>query len=43
MLPGITVKTSGTGDPYPIEATQIAGLGGENVALPGEVTQASSG
>ena len=43
MLPGITVKTSGSGDPYPIEAMQIAQFTGENFVLKGSVIQASSG
>jgi branched-chain amino acid transport system substrate-binding protein len=42
MLPGITVKTSGTADPYPIEAMQIAKFSGENFVLQGQVIQASS-
>ena len=42
MLPGITVKTSGSGDPYPIEAMQIAKFTGENFVLQGQVIQAAS-
>jgi branched-chain amino acid transport system substrate-binding protein len=43
MLPGITVKTDGDSDPYPIEAMQIAQFTGENFVLKGSVIQASSG
>ena len=43
MLPGITIKTDGTNDPYPIEAMQIAQFTGENFVLKGSVIQASSG
>lgn len=43
MLPGITIKTSGSSDPYPIEAMQIAKFTGENFALQGQVIQAGSG
>jgi branched-chain amino acid transport system substrate-binding protein len=42
MLPGVTVKTSGDADPYPIEAMQIAQFKGENFQLVGQVIQASS-
>jgi branched-chain amino acid transport system substrate-binding protein len=40
LLPGIEVKTSGTQDGYPIEATQIQRFQGENWQLVGEVIQA---
>jgi branched-chain amino acid transport system substrate-binding protein len=40
LLPGIEVKTSGTKDGYPIEATQIQRFEGENWELQGEVIQA---
>ena len=43
MLPGITIKTSGSSDPYPIEAMQIAKFSGENFVLQGNVIQAQSG
>jgi branched-chain amino acid transport system substrate-binding protein len=43
MLPGISVKTDGTTDPYPIEAMQIAQFTGEDFVLKGSVIQASSG
>ena len=42
MLPGITVKTSGDSDPYPIEAMQISRFTGEGYVLEGEVIQAPS-
>jgi len=42
MLPGITVKTSGTADPYPIEAMQVSQFSGDSFKLVGEVIQASS-
>ena len=42
MLPGISIKTSGTADPYPIEAMQIAKFTGQNFVLQGSVIQASS-
>jgi branched-chain amino acid transport system substrate-binding protein len=42
MLPGITVKTDGESDPYPIEAMQIAQFTGEDFVLKGSVIQASS-
>src|SRR5215204_6572415 len=42
MPPGITVKTSGTADPYPIEAMQVSQFSGESFKLVGEVIQASS-
>jgi branched-chain amino acid transport system substrate-binding protein len=40
LLPGIRVKTSGTEDGYPIEATQIQRFEGENWKLVGDVIQA---
>jgi branched-chain amino acid transport system substrate-binding protein len=43
MLPGISVKTDGESDPYPIEAMQIAQFSGQNFVLKGSVIQASSG
>jgi branched-chain amino acid transport system substrate-binding protein len=43
MLPGIDIKTSGSSDPYPIEAMQIAKFSGENFVLQGQVIEASSG
>jgi branched-chain amino acid transport system substrate-binding protein len=43
MLPGITVKTDGESDPYPIEAMQIAQFTGEDFVLKGSVIEASSG
>lgn len=43
LLPGITVKTDGDSDPYPIEAMQIAQFTGQNFVLKGSVIQASSG
>ena len=43
LLPGITVKTDGDSDPYPIEAMQIAQFSGQNFVLKGSVIQASSG
>ena len=43
LLPGITVKTDGTNDPYPIEAMQIAQFTGEDFVLKGSVIEASSG
>jgi hypothetical protein len=43
MLPGISIKTDGQNDPYPIEAMQIAQFSGENFVLKGAVIQASSG
>jgi branched-chain amino acid transport system substrate-binding protein len=43
MLPGISIKTDGTSDPYPIEAMQIAKFSGTNFVLEGQVIQASSG
>jgi hypothetical protein len=42
MLPGITIKTDGSADPYPIEAMQIAKFTGANFVLQGQVIQASS-
>lgn len=42
MLPGITIRTDGAGDPYPIEAMQMARFSGESFTLVGEVIQASS-
>jgi len=43
MLPGISVKTDGESDPYPIDAMQVAQFTGENFVLKGSVIQASSG
>ncbi|HEV7658024.1 MAG TPA: ABC transporter substrate-binding protein [Mycobacteriales bacterium] len=43
MLPGITIKTDGESDPYPIEAMQIAKFAGQDFVLQGSVIQASSG
>jgi branched-chain amino acid transport system substrate-binding protein len=43
MLPGISVKTDGESDPYPIEAMQIAQFTGQDFVLKGSVIQASSG
>jgi branched-chain amino acid transport system substrate-binding protein len=43
LLPGITVKTDGDSDPYPIEAMQVAQFTGQNFVLKGSVIQASSG
>jgi branched-chain amino acid transport system substrate-binding protein len=43
MLPGISIKTDGTADPYPIEAMQIAQFSGQNFVLKGSVIQTSSG
>jgi branched-chain amino acid transport system substrate-binding protein len=43
LLPGISVKTDGQSDPYPIEAMQIAQFEGQNFVLKGSVIQASSG
>jgi branched-chain amino acid transport system substrate-binding protein len=43
MLPGISVKTDGDSDPYPIEAMQIAQFTGQDFVLKGSVIQASSG
>jgi branched-chain amino acid transport system substrate-binding protein len=43
MLPGISIKTDGESDPYPIEAMQIAQFTGEDFVLKGSVIQASSG
>jgi branched-chain amino acid transport system substrate-binding protein len=43
MLPGISIKTDGQSDPYPIEAMQIAQFTGEDFVLKGSVIQASSG
>ena len=40
LLPGIRVKTHGTEDGYPIEATQIQRFEGENWKLVGDVIQA---
>ena len=40
LLPGIQVKTSGTEDGYPIEASQIQRFEGENWKLVGDVVQA---
>jgi branched-chain amino acid transport system substrate-binding protein len=40
LLPDIAVKTSGTGDGYPIEAMQIQRFEGENWKLQDEVIQA---
>ena len=42
MLPGISVRTSGTSDPYPIEAMQMSRFEGESFKLVGEVIQAPS-
>ena len=42
LLPGITVKTSGESDPYPIEAMQVSRFEGEDWKLVGEVIQAPS-
>lgn len=42
MLPGITIRTGGTADPYPIEAMQIAKFTGENFVLQGQVIQAGA-
>lgn len=42
MLPGITIKTDGEGDPYPIEAMQVARFSGEPFTLVGDVIQAAS-
>jgi branched-chain amino acid transport system substrate-binding protein len=42
LLPGITVKTDGQSDPYPIEAMQISRFEGEDWKLVGEVIQAPS-
>jgi len=42
MLPGISVKTSGTADPYPIEAMQVSQFSDETFKLVGDVIQASS-
>jgi branched-chain amino acid transport system substrate-binding protein len=43
MLPGVSIKTDGESDPYPIEAMQIAQFTGEDFVLKGSVIQASSG
>ena len=43
MLPGISIKTNGAADPYPIEAMQIAKFSGTNFVLEGQIIQASSG
>lgn len=43
MLPGISIKTDGTSDPYPIEAMQITQFTGEDFVLKGSVIEASSG
>jgi branched-chain amino acid transport system substrate-binding protein len=43
MLPGVSIKTDGTTDPYPIEAMQIAQFSGEDFVLKGSVIEASSG
>jgi branched-chain amino acid transport system substrate-binding protein len=40
LLPGIRVKTNGTEDGYPIEATQIQRFEGDNWKLIGDVIQA---
>lgn len=42
MLPGITVKTDGDADPYPIEAMQLSTFSGEAYKLEGQVIQAPS-
>ena len=42
MLPGITVRTSGTSDPFPIEAMQISRFSGDDYQLVGSVIEASS-
>jgi branched-chain amino acid transport system substrate-binding protein len=42
LLPGITIKTNGDGDPYPIEAMQMCTFKGEGWVLEGEVIQAPS-
>jgi branched-chain amino acid transport system substrate-binding protein len=43
MLPGVSIKTDGDADPYPIEAMQISQFTGEDFVLKGSVIQASSG
>ncbi len=43
MLPGVSIKTDGESDPYPIEAMQIAQFTGQDFVLKGSVIQASSG
>ncbi len=40
LLPGIKVRTDGTGDGYPIEAMQIQRFQGENFELVGSVVEA---
>ena len=42
MLPGITIKTNGESDPYPIEAMQVSRFSGEAFTLVGDVIQAGS-
>jgi branched-chain amino acid transport system substrate-binding protein len=42
LLPGITVKTNGESDPYPIEAMQMIRFEGEDFKLVGDVIQAPS-
>ena len=42
MLPGITIRTDGDADPYPIEAMQVSRFTGESFTLVGDVIQAGS-
>ncbi|MFL6130578.1 MAG: ABC transporter substrate-binding protein [Mycobacteriales bacterium] len=42
LLPGITVKTGGESDPYPIEAMQMSRFEGEDFKLIGSVIEAPS-
>ena len=42
MLPGVSIKTSGDSDPFPIEAMQISKFTGEAYVLEGEVIEAAS-
>ena len=42
LLPGITIKTAGEGDPYPIEAMQMSRFSGEAFTLVGDVIQVES-
>jgi branched-chain amino acid transport system substrate-binding protein len=42
LLPGIKVKTGGTGDGYPIEAMQVQRFQGENFELVGNVIEAGA-
>jgi branched-chain amino acid transport system substrate-binding protein len=42
LLPGISVKTSGESDPYPIEAMQMSRFEGEDFKLIGDVIEAPS-